>query len=129
MDTYMRMNPGTHAHGCTGAQTLADGWGKKAAMAYRQPLLRASRQNVVTFDGLLSAVKAAACAAVPKGGPLLYSLPGMHTFCGTGEDAIEHAVAGRGCCGPPIVGQQQLTIQIDAMMNVTGPLMNDRCEL
>ena len=45
--------------GLENAETLADSWGKKAALAYRQPLLRAS-WNVVTVDGLLSALSASA---------------------------------------------------------------------
>ena len=45
--------------GLENAETLADSWGKKAALAYRQPLLRAS-WNVVTVDGLRSALSASA---------------------------------------------------------------------
>ena len=91
-------------------ETLADRWAKKAALGYRQPLLRASRpyrHNIVTAASLMRAV----CEATPKDGPLLYSLPGTHRFA-TAADAIEYDAVHT--CGPSLVDQPSVTIQLDA---------------
>jgi hypothetical protein len=97
--------------GVESAETLANHWAKRAALAYRQPLLRASRpyyHNVVTSEAVLDAL----CAAAPSGGAALYVLPGMHTIKSAG-DAIERDVAR--ACGPSMTGHSEVTMQLDAV--------------
>ena len=97
--------------------TLVDGWAKRAAMGYRQPLLRASRPylaNVVT------ATARALCDAAPRGGPVLYRLEGEVTLQ-SATDAIEVDDVS-GMCGPSLVGQPSITIELDAApAQVGGP--------
>ena len=96
--------------GVENADTIADAWGKKAALAYRQPQLRQSRPyraNVVTSASLTRQL----CLATPSDGPLLYSLKGMHAF-EKATDAIEYDA--RASCGPSLVGPPTVSLELDA---------------
>lgn len=108
--------------GLESSETLVDGWAKKAAMGYRQPLLRGSRPyhaNVVTSAALLKAL----CDAAPKGGPILYRLEGEHTFR-SAADAIEYDDVA-GSCGPSMIGQASVTIEVVATPAAVGPSVGD----
>lgn len=101
--------------GLENAATLQNEWAKKAALAYRQPLLRASRPyyaNIVTSASL----RAAICAAAPdaSGGSILYELEGMHNFK-SASNAIEDDEVHGGCGRPPLIGPSAITISIDAV--------------
>ena len=105
------------------AETLVDSWAKKAAMAYRQPILRSSHGdawNVVTHVSLLRAT----CAASPKGGAMRYSLAGMRTMRSAADAITQDDVAGE--CGPPLADLTAVSIQIDAAPSLLGAGANDR---
>jgi hypothetical protein len=59
--------------GLENAESMGDGWGKKAAMAYRQPLYRASHGDAQTVWNVVTAASLtkALCGARPSGGPVL----------------------------------------------------------
>lgn len=113
--------------GLENEETLPNEWARLAALAYRQPLLRATRpyrHNVVSKDAVLAAL----CAAEPTGGATLYTLQGLRDFC-TAADAITVPVTGTGACGPPLLGHTEVTIQIDARPAALGAGAADDAKL
>jgi len=114
--------------GLENAESMADGWGKKAAMAYRQPLYRASHGDAQTVWNVVTAASLtkALCGARPSGGPVLYSLRGTHAFA-TPADAIEYDALDH-CGGASMLGptEARLTRRPDTLPGPPAPSRSSR---